>query len=119
MNAVKGFIKKRLFFVITILSIVLGGGLGGWLISAAQNMPNPVSNIVIDDFATRKTDTPGNFKWSLAIGENPENEKDKLEFIKNQGKTCLHIKRPLPVPGPVWPIMGRVCIHLRMRVYIY
>ncbi len=105
MNAVKGFIKKRLFFVITILSIVLGGGLGGWLISAAQNMPNPVSNIVIDDFATRKTDTPGNFKWSLAIGENPENEKDKLEFIKNQGKTCLHIKRDVS-SADKWTITG-------------
>ena len=106
MNTVKGVMKKRLFFVTTLLFIVLGGGLGGWLVSNGQNMPKPVSNIVIDDFATQKTDTPGNFKWSLVIvEEKSESIKDKLEYIKIQDKSCLHIKGPVS-SSDKWTITG-------------
>ena len=36
MNTEKGFIKKRFILAIPFLFIVLGGGFGGWLLSAEQ-----------------------------------------------------------------------------------
>ncbi len=106
MNTVKGIIKKQLFFILTFLFIVLGGGLGGWLISSGQNMPNPVSNIIIDDFSTKKANSPGNFKWSLVVdSEKSGRAKDKIEVLKNQDKSYLHIKRAVSSVDK-WSIVG-------------
>jgi peptide methionine sulfoxide reductase msrA/msrB len=106
MDTAKGIIKKRLFFIMMLLFIILGGGLGGWLISSGQNMPIPVSNIVIDDFSTKKANYPGNFKWSLAVdGEKTESAEGKIEFVKNRDKFYLHVKRAVS-RADRWIIIG-------------
>ena len=105
MNTIKGIIKKRLFFILTFMLILLGG-LGGWLISSGKEMSNPVINIVIDDFATKKVDYPGNFKWSLVVNKKKtESAKGKIEFVQNEGKSFLHIKRAVS-SADKWSIVG-------------
>ena len=106
MKTRKGFTIKRFIWVIPLVLIIIVGSVGKWLLGAEPKMTNPVSNIVIDDFTRKAVETPANFNWSLDVPPaRLEGAKGGIEFVQNDKKSCLHLRRPVSAANK-WSIVG-------------
>ncbi len=98
-------IKRRLILAVPFLCVFVAWGLGGWLLSFAGEISNPMSKIIIDDFSKETKDTGGNLRWTLVVGQKGDNTISDVEFAQDNGRSFLHIKRLVP-PRRNWYLAG-------------
>lgn len=97
---------KRYLWLILLFIFAIGCSLAGWLAGAESKSANNYSNIIIDDFQKAQVSTPANFKWTLnAVPTGYVRKRDMLEYIRQDNKTCLYLKRPVSVENN-WSIIG-------------
>lgn len=104
MGTIKGLMKRRIFFVITLASIILGSGLGGWLY-AGQVATGRMDYKTIDDFDGIEDSLTG-FIWipkSEQVAD--DNIVRRMEFAQKDGISCLQIKASGP-PGENYGVAG-------------
>jgi peptide methionine sulfoxide reductase msrA/msrB len=102
----KGFTMKRYMWLIPLFLVIIGGSVGKWLLGAEPKMTNPVSNIIIDDFAKKAMNTPANFIWTLDLAPAAlKGATGNIEFVQKDGKSCLHLRSPVSAENN-WSIIG-------------
>jgi len=105
MKAQKTISKKHWIWTLPFLCILLAWGLGGWLLSFAGEISNPVNKIIIDDFSKEMKDERGNLRWTLVVGQTGDNTISDVEFAQDTGRSFIHIKR-LVSPRRNWYLAG-------------
>jgi len=102
----KGPIKRWFMLLVPFVCVVFVGGLSGWLWAIDKKTANSVSKVVIDDFLRRQEDSASNIIWTLVANQKAiENISGKLEFVQHNGRSCLHIKGPVPSKSN-WNVVG-------------
>ena len=99
------FFKKLQRYAITLIFVVAGGGLWGWLLYAGQATTSPMSYKIIDDF-NRVEDSLTNFVWISTSGQATDNSTDhQVVFVQRYGVSYLHIMASSS-PGENCSIIG-------------
>jgi peptide methionine sulfoxide reductase msrA/msrB len=97
---------KRYIWLILLFIFAIGGSLAGWLTGAESKSANNYCNIIIDDFHKAQVSTPANFKWTLdVVPSGYTRKRDMLEYIRQDNKSCLHLRRPVSTDNN-WSIIG-------------